>query len=218
MTSIAKHLAIGLDVRCSSLVFSMSRVDDEWHITTDDGVVHIADRVILTAPLPQSFSLMFSAGLEMPADLRRIDYDRTLGLLVTLDSSQHQVPAPGGLQNPDDVISFIGDNNAKGISPSPALTFHANPAWSLQHFEDSTEDIHALLLSAAQPWLGSAVITESQVKKWRFATPQNLWPDACWVDETNTLVIAGDAFAGPRMEGAALSGLAAASAVTREAR
>jgi predicted NAD/FAD-dependent oxidoreductase len=218
MTSIAKHLAIGLDVRCGSLVFSMSRVDDEWHITTDDGVVHIADRVILTAPLPQSFSLMFSAGLEMPADLRRIDYDRTLGLLVTLDSSQHQVPAPGGLQNPDDVFSFIGDNNAKGISPSPALTFHANPAWSLQHFEDSTEDIHALLLAAAQPWLGSAAITESQVKKWRFATPQNLWPDACWVDETNSLVIAGDAFAGPRMEGAALSGLAAAAAVTREAR
>jgi predicted NAD/FAD-dependent oxidoreductase len=116
------------------------------------------------------------------------------------------------------VFSFIGDNNAKGISPSPALTFHANPAWSLQHFEDSTEDIHALLLAAAQPWLGSAVITESQVKKWRFATPQNLWPDACWTDETNTLVIAGDAFAGPRIEGAALSGLAAASAVTREAR
>ena len=114
----------------------------------------------------------------------------------------------------DDVFSFIGDNNAKGISASPALTFHANPAWSLQHFEDSTEDIHASLLAATQPWLGSAVITESQVKKWRFATPQNLWPDACWVDETKSLVIAGDAFAGPRMEGAALSGLAAASAVS----
>jgi predicted NAD/FAD-dependent oxidoreductase len=213
MTSIAKHLATGLDVRTSALVFSLTRADTDWIITTDDGVAHHADRVILTAPIPQSFSLMFGGGIEMPTELRNTDYDRTLGLLVTLDSNNHNVPSPGGMQFPDDVFSFIGDNSAKGISDAPALTFHANPDWSLANFDLTNREIHDALLEAATPWLGTAVVTSSEMKKWRFANPKKLWPEACWVDDSGTLAIAGDAFAGPRVEGAALSGLAAARAL-----
>jgi predicted NAD/FAD-dependent oxidoreductase len=214
MTSIAKHLAVGLDVRLATLVFSLSRNETNWVITTDDGVPYEADRVILTAPLPQTFSLMFGGGIEMPTDLRSIDYDRTLGLLVTLDSNHHNVPSPGGMQFPDDVFSFIGDNAAKGISAAPALTFHANPEWSLANFDLTNREIHDALLEAATPWVGAAVVTSSEVKKWRFAIPKRLWPEACWVDDTDTLAIAGDAFAGPRVEGAVLSGLAAARALS----
>jgi predicted NAD/FAD-dependent oxidoreductase len=213
MTSIAKHLAMGLDVRLSTLVFSLTRGDTDWVITTDDGVDHHADRVILTAPIPQSFSLMFGGGIEMPTELRNTDYDRTLGLLVTLDSNNHNVTSPGGMQFPDDVFSFIGDNAAKGISDAPALTFHANPEWSLANFDLTNREIHDALLAAATPWLGTTVVTSSEMKKWRFANPKKLWPDACWVDDSGTLAIAGDAFAGPRVEGAALSGLAAAHAL-----
>lgn len=209
MTSIAKYLAAGLDVRSNTLVFSLSRNDNDWTVTTDDGVAHIADRVILTAPIPQAFSILFSSGLEMPKDLRSIDYDRTLGLLVTLDSVPHNIATPGGIQFADDTFSFIGDNMAKNVSATPALTFHANPAWSLAHFDDEIDAIHADLLAAATPWIGDATILSSQAKKWRFAVPQRTWPDACWVDETGSLALAGDAFAGPRVEGAALSGVAA---------
>ena len=209
MTSIAKYLAAGLDVRSNMLVFSLTRNATDWTVTTDDGVAHTADRVILTAPIPQSFSIMFSSGLEMPSELRSIDYDRTLGLLVTLDSVAHNIASPGGIQFADDVFSFIGDNAAKSVSAAPALTFHANPEWSLAHFDDDLDVIHADLLAAAAPWIGDAAILTSQAKKWRFAIPQRTWPDACWVDATGTLALAGDAFAGPRVEGAALSGVAA---------
>ncbi|MFM8793316.1 MAG: NAD(P)/FAD-dependent oxidoreductase, partial [Acidimicrobiales bacterium] len=40
MTSIAKHLARGLDVRTSTLAFSLRREDDCWQVRTDDGVDH----------------------------------------------------------------------------------------------------------------------------------------------------------------------------------
>ena len=211
MSGIAKHLAEGLDVRLEKLVFSLECSDYDVTVVTDDGIKHACDAVLLTAPLPQSFSLMFGAGIEMPAELRTIDYDRTLGLLAVLDSSHHNVPSPGGLQFPDDVFSFIGDNSAKGISHAPALTFHANPEWSLQHFEDDLETIHSLLLDAARPWLGQAKVVESQPKKWRFATPQKSWPHPYWAAPGGLVVLAGDVFAGPKMEGAALSGLSAAA-------
>ncbi len=213
MSGIAKHLAKDLDVRTSALVFSLERTATGYNVVTDDGVAHPCDKVLLTAPIAQSFSLLFGAGIEMPDELRSIDYDRTLGLLAVLDSNNHNVKSPGGMQFPDDVFSFIGDNSAKGISAVPALTFHANPEWSRTHFDHELDEIHSLLLTAAQPWLGEAQVLESQPKKWRFAIPQKTWPDAYWLDATETLAIAGDAFAGPKVEGAALSGLAAANAL-----
>ena len=210
MSGIAKHLAQSLDVRLNHLVFSLEVGDNSYVIVTDDGVRHTCDAVILTAPIPQSFSLLFGAGIELPTEMRSIDYDRTLGLLVVLDSDNHNVPAPGGLQNPDSIFSFIGDNSAKGISATHALTFHANPEWSLAHFDDEVAAIEAQLLELATPWLGSAHVISSQPKKWRFATPQKSWPDPSWQVPDHRILMAGDAFAGPKMEGAALSGLAAA--------
>lgn len=215
MTSIAKHLAQNLDVRTSHLVFSLTQRENAWTVTTDDGVQHEADRVILTAPLPQSFSLMFSAGLEMPEDLRTIDYDRTVGLLVTLASPQHNIPAPGGIQNAAGIFSFIGDNSAKGISGATAITFHANAQWSAENFDRPLEELGADLLSAAQPWLHGAVIAHREIKKWRFATPQRVWPEPCWVDPSGTLALAGDAFNGPKIEGAFHSGMSAARALSK---
>jgi predicted NAD/FAD-dependent oxidoreductase len=130
-----------------------------------------------------------------------------------LATSQHNIPTPGGVQNPDGVFSFIGNNNAKGISNTTAVTFHANPQWSAENFDRSIEELGADLLTAAQPWLAGALIAHREVKKWRFATPERVWPEACWVHESRTLVLAGDAFNGPKVEGAFLSGLAAAKAI-----
>lgn len=213
MTSIAKHLATDIDVHTSSLVFSVLPASEGgWVTTLDTGEAHRSDAVILTAPIPQSFGFAFTAGVEFPEELRTIDYERTLGLLAVLDASP-SIPPPGALQNPDDVFSFIGDNHAKGVSPVPAVTFHANPAWSAAHWDTPHDEAKALLIEAASPYLAGTRITASDFKRWRFATPQRNWPERHWANETGTMVVAGDAFAGPRVEGAALSGLAAADAV-----
>ena len=213
MTSIAKHLAMGLDVRASSLVFSvLPAANGGWTTTLDTGEAFDSDAVILTAPIPQSFGFAFTGGVEFPEELRTIDYDRTLGLLVALDGSP-AIPSPGALQNPDGVFSFVGDNQAKGISPVPAVTFHANPQWSAEHWDTPHDEAEELLRSAAAAHLGNASILASNFKRWRFATPQRNWPDRFWSNDAGNMVVAGDAFAGPRVEGAALSGLAAADAV-----
>ena len=96
----------------------------------------------------------------------------------------------------------------------PAVTFHATQPWSLEHWDDDSDTLRELLLERARPFLGDAGVVEAQVKKWRFAGPVEPWPDPCWVDEEHRLVLAGDLFAGPKVEGAFDSGLAAAAAMT----
>lgn len=216
MNSLAKDLAAPLDVETSTMVFAVRPATDRpgWDVVIDDGSARPADAVILTCPIPQTFGLLVDAGIDFDDPRLRVDYDRTLALLAVLDRAP-SVPAPGGVQLTDDaVFSFIGDNAAKGVSRLPAVTFHASPEWSLAHWDDDPGTSHRALHDAATPWLGDAAIVESQLKRWRFARPQTVHPDPCLVLHGGSIVLGGDAFAGPRVEGAHNSGLACAHAVT----
>jgi hypothetical protein len=209
MTDIAKHLAQGLDVRCNTLAFSIARgATSKWQLKIDDGSVLDADAIIVTCPLPQAYALLVTADIELPESMLRTEYDRTICLLAVLNQSS-VVVNPGGLQNPDETFSFIADNAIKGISSAVALTMHANPQFSLEHWDTSTDDVQRLLLERASPWIGDATVITSQIKKWRLATPLTIWPERYWANDM--IVLAGDAFGGPKIEGASLSGLAAAN-------
>lgn len=210
MNSLAKDLATGLDVETSTMAFAVRPGDDDrrWQLVIDDASTRSADAIILTSPLPQTLALLLDSGAELEDSPLRTDYHRTIGLLATLDGPS-AVPVPGGVQDSDGVFSFIGDNQAKGVSPTPAITFHASNEWSQEHWNDDGQLLE-LLAEAAQPWLGESSIVEAQVKKWRLATPMTIWDDPMWSTAEGTIVLAGDAFAGPKVEGAHNSGLAAA--------
>jgi predicted NAD/FAD-dependent oxidoreductase len=209
MTDIAKHLAQGLDVRCNTLAFSIARgTTSKWQLNIDDGSALHADAIIVTCPLPQTYALLVTADIELPESMMRTEYDRTICLLAVLNQSS-AVASPGGLQNPDETFSFVADNAVKGISSAVALTLHANPQFSLEHWDAPQQDVHDLLLKQAKPWIDDATVVTSQVKKWRLATPLTIWPERHWANEM--IVLAGDAFGGPKIEGAALSGLSAAN-------
>ncbi len=217
MNTVAKFLASSVDLSCDSMVKSVSRRNDLLEVTMTNGDVLVSDSVILTPPVPQSLALLDNGALALPTDIRdeldAISYARCLALLVTLDGPS-MVPDPGGVQlSADDhpLFSFVGDNEMKGISDVPAVTFHVHDEPS-QHLWDSP-DAEAVLLEAARPWLGNRTVVTSELKKWRYARP--ITASAAThigveFNEGTRLVFAGDAFAGAKMEGAALSGLAAA--------
>jgi renalase len=212
MNSLARDLAVGLDVSCSTTVVAVRPSGPRWQVVVDDGSVRLADRVVVTAPLPQSSVLLADAAIDLDDRLMRTAYDRTIALLATLDRSP-RIDPPGGVQRPSDDVGFVADNVAKGVSATPAITLHASAAWSRTHWERDTADLLVALMDLADPWLGDAAIVEAQVKKWRFATPRTPWPDSCWVSADGGIVLAGDAFDGPRIEAAHNSGLAAARAL-----
>jgi len=220
MTSLAKWMATDLQVQTSVRVERLVSTSDGWTVQAEDGTTFGAGAVIATPPVPQTLDTLGTSGITLdpgPAQtLADISYHPVVGLLAVLDRPPVVHPS-GGEQRSDGVFSFVGDNHSKGISEIPAVTFHANHAWSAQRFEDSDLDgVHRDLLAHAKPWIGDAAIVESQVKKWRYAGPVKVHPEAAITVEVNgnQLVFCGDAFAGPKVEGAFNSGLAAARSIT----
>lgn len=224
MSTIAKLLAATADVTCDVEVRSVAGFDGRLSLATEDGRRWESDAVILTAPVPQSLALCENGWLPLPeepeAALRAVTYAPCFALLVTLDRPG-AVPYPGGVQvaaseDDESVFSFVGDNLAKGISEVPALTFHASDSFSLARFDDDPRRVHEDLLIAARPYFGDANVVGSELKRWKFARPLVGHHGSALPVEPiagTTLVFAGDAFGQAKIEGAALSGLAAAEAV-----
>jgi predicted NAD/FAD-dependent oxidoreductase len=99
------------------------------------------------------------------------------------------------------------------MSPVPALTVHASGSFSRQHFDAPQEEVASILLDAARPWIDgdpAEAVVERSLHRWKFALPTTLIPDPLVVaSAAPPIACCGDAFAGPRVEGAAASGLAA---------
>jgi predicted NAD/FAD-dependent oxidoreductase len=95
----------------------------------------------------------------------------------------------------------------------PAITIHAGGAFSREHWEDDRMQVGEQLLTAAERWIGSKVASY-QVHGWRYSKPVRLDPSSSLVVfRSPLLIVAGDAFSGPRVEGATLSGWSAARAL-----
>ena len=224
MNQLAKHLRSTLppsvEVLTSHRAASIIPLGDGYAVSYDAGVraPDESTSVVITSPVPQTLELLDSGGLAIPSEMagvRDLRYHAVVGLLATLDQTAPFGPT-GALQRPEDrVFTFCCDNSVKGISPEPAATFHAAHQRSAELWDSSDAEILTALRPHAEALLGSAVIVDVQVKKWRYAGPVEPWPDRCAVIATSPgpVVMAGDAFGGPKVEGAFLSGVAAAEAV-----
>jgi hypothetical protein len=216
MSAVAKHLALGLDLHLEMPVVALRRADDCWRAETTTGRTFTTGAVVLTPPVPQSLAMLDAGGIvlapEMRTRLAAIEYARCLAVMAVLDGPSC-IPPPGGLAPADGPIAWIADNALKGISAEPAVTIHATHAFSLKHWERDRQESGRALLDAAAPWLGAGIRT-FQVHGWRYSKPMQVDEEPCVVvSQSPPLVLAGDAFAGPRVEGAALSGWAAAEAI-----
>lgn len=219
MNALAKHLARGLDTRVSVRLTSVSPDGSGWRSEDEDGRIYKSQALLLTPPVPQSLALLDAGDVQLEPEnrgiLEYIEYAPCLAGLFQIDGSVH-LPEPGALQRPEAAITWISDNRRKGISPNTTvITVHAGPDYSRRLFDRPEAESLAELEAGLRPFLGQqTVIVEAQLKRWRYALPTVLHSGRCLVATgLPTLVFAGDAFGGPRIEGAALSGLFAGEVV-----
>ncbi|MEB3207046.1 MAG: FAD-dependent oxidoreductase [Vampirovibrionales bacterium] len=206
-----------------------------WRLWPEDN--ECPDRVIepidarvllLTPPVPQALALLKNPS-QMDPDvygaLQAITYAPCLALLlgflpeasITLAQGFHG--AIQWLQHP--ILGWLADNQHKGISPLPALTLQASAAFSEAFFDADEATIVQKLLSALnntlQEHLPPAEVT--YLKRWRYSIPVATYPAPyAYSAHPAPVYFAGDAFDSPeggakRVEGALLSGQAAADAI-----
>lgn len=215
MNALAQHLAQGLDVRVETQVTSVTPTADGWQATDQTGQLFSGRVLLLTAPVPQSLALLAASGVALAGrdreDLERIEYAPSLAGIFWLDRPLH-LPEPGALQRSNAPIAWIADNQRKGISPEATLaTVHAAPEISRIVWQAPEQVVLESLYDGLRPFLAPGTqVVESQLKRWRYAMPVELYPERVLLAAgLPPLAFAGDAFGGSRVEGAALSGLAA---------
>ncbi|MDQ3913681.1 MAG: FAD-dependent oxidoreductase [Actinomycetota bacterium] len=210
MTGIAEYLARDLNVCTHREVNLLQRDEQSWKVVAGNATYY-ADTLILAAP--SALALAESSGIALPSearsDLEKIRYDPCIAVMALLDGPG-KIPAPGGLQIGGDPLFWVADNRKKGISKVPAVTIHAGPQFSREHLNSDDDKISGPLLEEAKDYIGTGV-KAIVVYRWKHSAPIQIHEEPfVYVGGPPPLVFCGDAYAGPKVEGAVLSGLAAA--------
>jgi hypothetical protein len=125
----------------------------------------------------------------------------------------------GGAFVHNSALSWIARDSSKPgrAAESETWVLHASPDWTRAHLEESPAEVEDSLLKTF--WQAVGLHPKSAqfraAHRWRFALPPDPIPETCLFDAEMNVGACGDWCAGPRVEGAFLSGLSAASRVLR---
>jgi renalase len=215
MNALAKYLARDIDTHVNLRLTAVTATSQGWQCQADNGQIFSSKALLLTPPVPQSLALLEAGQTELAvpdrAALEKIEYAPCLAGMYWLDGPVH-LPEPGAIQHSHAPISWIADNQRKGISPEATIvTVHAGAAYSRELWDRPEAEILAALQTGFRPYIAATTsVMEAQLKRWRHALATTLHPERCLLAANlPPLVFAGDGFKSPRVEGAALSGLAA---------
>lgn len=223
MNALARRLAADAGELASfhleTRIVSVEPLDTGWRAVAESGTRWTGPALLLTPPVPQSLALLgASTGRLSSAQrdaLSQIVYAPCVAGLYVI-TGETRLPHPGALQRPDADVTWIADNQRKGISPAArVITLHAGARLSQSLWDQSEASALQILSAELSPWLDpAATIHQAQLKRWRYAQPIVTVPERCLLASgLPPLVFAGDAFGESRVEGAYLSGLAAAAAL-----
>ncbi|RCS50650.1 FAD-dependent oxidoreductase [Bremerella cremea] len=215
MKSLGKHLAESLTVRTQTPIVQALYSDDGWVVTTDKKQTYGPyDWLVCTAPPSQTNAIL---GSRHPF-YAKLDEQQFDPCWATMVHFAKPVPVPYDAafvhENP---LRWICRNNSKPGRPldEECWVLHANPIWSTENLERTSEEVTTELLEAFAQAIGQPLgeIRYVTSHRWRYSAPATPLEETCLVDATAQLAICGDWCSGARVEGAILSGLGAAEQI-----
>lgn len=219
MNAMARHLAAGLQVKTETRVNRLILNNGIWSLCGDKGeTLGSFDAVVIAVPSDQAIELLTGLDRFAQCDRRCIMSPCWAAMLGFDQAIETRFDAAFIRGSP---LSWIARNSSKpGRSVAEAWVLHASSEWSVAHLDDSPEEVSDLLALEFQRLLGGQA-TQPAFKaahRWRYALPADpLDVGALWDDESK-LAVCGDWCQGARIEGAFLSGLAAAERILQAPR
>ncbi|MCC5024157.1 MAG: FAD-dependent oxidoreductase [Candidatus Synoicihabitans palmerolidicus] len=220
MTGLAKALGKSVPVRLRHKVRSVRHHDCGcWEIDVEGEGMMCAERLVLSSPVPQSLALLEAGEVSLPreikASLQRCEYHPCLARMLILD--RKSAIAPEGQEFAEGPVRWVVDNVDKGITQGAvsAVTVHLSSEFSVENYGAAESEVFEKMLPALRPLLGDAMVTGRALHRWKFSEPKTQHPQRCvWLPDMR-LGICGDGFGGPRVEGAAVSGMALAREIAK---
>jgi predicted NAD/FAD-dependent oxidoreductase len=219
MDGLARHLAEGLELRSATVLAGLAPAPaGGWRATLSDGAKPEVDAVVLTLPAPRAAAFLGALHLPPPAALAAIRYEPCLALAVDLPAAPGALlPAPGAVRvdDPASPRTCLATARGRGQLASGELL--------LQHLRAGGDGGGGTReqLAAAAPTLARLGIVADlaaarcEARLWRYS--RCVAPCAepfLRVATPAPLLLAGDGCGDcPRVEGAWLSGRAAALAL-----
>jgi renalase len=222
MSALPRHLAEGLDLRLETPIDRLEPADDGWWLLDRRDARHGPfDRVVIAVPAPQAASLVAPFDDDLAAACEAViprpcwaawaRFDAPLPGLPGVDSDWQAVrlDTPGPLR-------FVARNDHKPgrQDQGESLSLLARLEWSEAHLERDGEDVARTLLAAFRACLPEGVAlsepSDLGAHRWRYAQPDVFAAgEAVNHDHRRSasgLALCGDAWRGPRVEAAWLSG------------
>ncbi|AFY32891.1 NAD(P)/FAD-dependent oxidoreductase [Calothrix sp. PCC 7507] len=230
MSAVAKFLGQGLDILLNQRVVAVTPTpENSWCLTLESSTEEItAQALVVAIPAPQALMLLAPLGdsvleAKFLENLRSVEFSPCISLIAGYPPTSQPLPQWKALTFVDHAdLAWIGlDSSKRPHSQQPHFVLQSSADFAKSHLD--TEDLQPvgqyLLQSAAQtlllPWLDSP--DWMQTHRWRYAFPSRPWHESILSAAIPLpLVCCGDWCGGNLVEGAMLSGLAAATEVNNQ--
>ncbi len=224
MNAVVRHLVEALgdqsEVRFGVRVVAARFAEGRWSLKDDQNAdLGVFDAVIVALPAPQAADLL----IDVPSLRDQALSVRMRPCWSAMVSFEARVPVDfdgifvnveGGLNGAP--LSWVARDSSKPERPSrETWVLHASPGWSEANIERDNGEVADELLRAFFEALGvpaSPSIT-LEAHRWRLANTDERTNEGCLFDRERLVAACGDWAHGGRVEGAYLSGLAAAGSV-----
>ncbi len=215
MNGICKHLADPLQILTRTRISKIGGIGTQLELVDETGVSQGRfDRLIVSAPAEQTAELL--AGYPELAD--PVGKIRMQPCWATMASFAHPLTDQwAGAFAQDSFLSWVARNNSKPGRSGGAehLVIHADASWSFDHRERPPDEVAGAMLE--EFWRLSGLPAQTpfhrQSHRWKFALPEQPGDAGCFFDARAGIAACGDWACGSRVEGAFLSGMAAAGRI-----